>query len=203
MGYKDISVIVISYLLGCFNTGYYYVRLFYKKDVRTVGTNVTGAYNVSKISGKKGFVITFAGDALKGAMAVVLCRLLRSTDDTTLLCIFMVLAGHIFPFQLKFKGGKGLSTAFGAFLIFNPILIVYWLISCLAFFFLIRKYTITCLFALAILPLELFVGGYPWPMIFFFLSYAILIIYACRGNFKEYIKTRAYQGLKKNDKTDL
>ena len=197
MGIKDFIIIVISYLLGCLNTGYYYVRLFYKKDIRSIGTNVTGAYNVSRISGKKGFVITFIGDAFKGAFAVLLCRILNLDDNITMLSIFAVIAGHIFPIQLKLKGGKGLSTACGAFLAYNPILIIYWVITCVVVFLLIRKYTITSLFALTLLPLELFVGDYSWQMVCFFLAYAIIIMYACRSNLKEYIKTRAYQGFNK------
>lgn len=194
MDFMNISVIILSYLLGCFNTGYYYVRFIYRKDVRTVGTNVTGAVNVSRISGKKGFIITFLGDALKGAIAVLLCRILLLSDIVTLVCILMVITGHILPIQLKFKGGKGLSTAFGAFLAFHPMVILFWLITSIVFFPFVRRYTVTCLFALTLLPLEIFIFDFPMTMIIFFVVYTILIIFACRGNFKEYINERAYQG---------
>lgn len=194
MGFFDIAVIILSYLLGCFNTGYYYVRLFYKQDVRSIGTNVTGAYNVSRIGGKKGFVITFLGDALKGALPVILCRLLKLNDIVTMTCILMVLTGHILPFQLKLRGGKGLSTAFGAFLAFQPLLVLFWFLTCVAFLPVIRRYTVTCLFALMLLPFEMFLADYPTVMIIYFLFFMLLIIFACRNNFKEYLKERAYQG---------
>jgi len=172
MELMDIVLILLSYLLGCFNTGFYYTRYFYKQDIRAVGTNVTGAMNVSRVAGKKGFVITFLGDALKGAFVVVLCRLLKLSDITILLSILLVIMGHIFPFQLKFRGGKGLST-----------LIPF-----------IRRYTVTSLFALMLLPLELFIADYPWKMIGFILLYVILLIFACRDNLKDYVRTRAYEG---------
>lgn len=198
MDYTDILVIIISYLLGCINTGYYYVRLIHKEDIRTIGTKVTGAYNVSRISGKKGFIITFIGDALKGSLTVLLCRLLSVGDTVLMLCIFMLLAGHILPFQLKFRGGKGLSTAFGAFLVFDPMIIIIWLVTSIVFFPLIRRYTVTVLFALLFLPFELFIFDFSYKVIIFFILYAALIIFACRSNFKEYIRQRAYHG-KNND----
>lgn len=194
MELKNILVIMLSYLLGCFNTGYYYIRYFYKQDIRTVGTNVTGALNVSRIAGKKGFVITFLGDALKGILVVVVCRLLRLEDTITMLSILMVLLGHILPFQLKFHGGKGLSTAFGAFLVLDPFIILLLLATCAVLLPFLRRYTITSLFALMILPLELFVFDYSSKTVFFFIVYMLLLVFACRNNLKDYILTRAYQG---------
>ena len=194
MGYTDIIAIVLSYLLGCINTGYYYVRLVHKQDIRTIGTKVTGAYNVSRLAGKKGFVVTFIGDALKGAIVVLICRFMAVADTVLLLSILLVLAGHIFPFQLKFRGGKGLSTAFGAFLLFNPIIILMWFVASIVFFPFVRRYTVTVLFALVCLPFELFIFDYPYKIIFFFILYAVLIVFACRSNLQEFIKERAYHG---------
>lgn len=190
----NIIMIIVSYILGCINTGYYYVLLLYRKDIRTEGTNVTGAYNVSKIAGKKGFVITFLGDAFKGALVVLLCRIFRLEETTIFVCILLVLLGHIFPIQLKFRGGKGLSTAFGAFLAFHPLLILYWLITSIVLLPFVKRYTVTCLFALALLPFELFISNYSWRWIGFILGYALVILFACRSNLKEYVRDRAYQG---------
>lgn len=186
MGIMEGIIIVLSYLLGCFNTGYYYTRIFYRQDIRAVGTNVTGAMNVSRLAGKKGFLITFLGDALKGALPVMVCRILKLSDIVTMTCILMVITGHIFPFQLKLKGGKGLSTAFGAYLVFNPFLILYLSVTCIVLFPLIRRYTITCLSAFILLPIELLILGYSGWVVFFFFINTVVIILACRNNFKEY-----------------
>ena len=202
MELEYLIIAIVSYLLGCFNMGYYYVRLFYKKDIRRFGTNVTGAYNVSRIAGKKGFIITFAADAAKGAFAVLLSRMIGWNDTMLLLSILMVLLGHIFPFQLNFRGGKGLSTALGAFLAFSPVIVGFWLITFLCFLPFIRKYTVSCLSALALLPLELFVANYSEQTVYFFVAYSIVILYACRYNLIEYIKIRAYYGSKKNNKNE-
>lgn len=184
----NIIMILVSYLIGCFNTGYYYIRLVYKKDIREIGTNVTGARNVSRLAGKKGFIITFVGDALKGAMVVALCRLLEFTDAATLVCIFMALVGHIYPFQLKFKGGKGLSTALGAYLAFDPLIAVYWGIIFVIMFLFIRKATVACALAMLVLPVILFLTGSSFLNVCFFILHALLVNFACRSNIKEYLE---------------
>ncbi len=196
MNIQNIIIIILSYGLGCFNTGYYYIRFFYRQDIREVGTNVTGAYNVSRLGGRRGFIITFLGDALKGALIITLCRILEVENIITLISMLLVIAGHIFPFQLRFKGGKGLSTAFGAFLAFYPVLILFWLGTSLILLPLVRRYTVTCLFALMLLPLEIFIAGSSLVTVLFFVLYAALIGFACRDNIKEYITLRAYEGLK-------
>lgn len=191
---RDYILIVVSYLLGCFNTGYYYSKLFYHQDIRAIGSGVTGALNVSRLAGKKGFIITFIGDALKGILAVLLSRAFHSQDWVVLSCIFMVLLGHVFPFQLKFHGGKGMSTIFGALLAYQPILILMLLGTCLLLFPFVRRYTVTALFATLIFPLELFFADFSLVMVYFSLGYATILIYACRSNVKEYILSRAMDG---------
>jgi glycerol-3-phosphate acyltransferase PlsY len=192
MIFKIIIAVLVSFCLGCFNTGYYYTKLFYKKDIREVGTNVTGAMNVSRLAGKKGFLITFLGDALKGALVVLLARSLVLGQLGIQLCILSVLLGHIFPVQLHFQGGKGMSTIFGALLAYQPVMILLLFLTCLAFYPFVRKYTITSLYAFLLFPLELFLIDYSMVVVLFSMAYAALIIYACRSNVKEYLKEKAY-----------
>lgn len=189
---KIISAVLVSFCLGCFNTGYYYTKLFYKKDIREVGTNVTGAMNVSRLAGRKGFLITFLGDAFKGALVVLLARSLVLGQLGILLCILAVLLGHIFPVQLHCQGGKGMSTIFGALLAYQPFMILLLFLTCLAFYPIVRKYTITSLYAFLLFPLELFLTDYSLIVVLFSMGYAALIIYACRSNVKEYLKEKAY-----------
>ena len=183
---KDIIVVIVSYLLGCFNTGYYYTRIFYHKDIRNMGTNVTGAMNVSRLAGKKGFFITFLGDALKGVLVVLLCRVLRVNELAVLLSVLAVILGHIFPFQLKFKGGKGMSTVLGALLTFHPVMVLILLADCAVFLIFSRRYTISSLFALAVFPIELIAMRYPWDTIIILTLCSVAIIFACRDNLREF-----------------
>ncbi len=193
---KTIISVLISYGLGCFNTGYYYTHLLYKEDIRKVGTNVTGAMNVSRLAGKKGFLVTFLGDALKGAGAVFLARSLSIAPWGILLCILAVLMGHIFPIELHFRGGKGMSTIFGALLAYKPLMILLLFLTCLVFYPFVRRYTITSLYAFLLFPLELFLLGYSMTEVLYGLAFAVIIIYACRSNIKEYLKEKAYQSRK-------
>jgi glycerol-3-phosphate acyltransferase PlsY len=187
-----IIAVLFSFCLGCFNAGYYYTKLLYKKDIREVGTNVTGAMNVSRLAGKKGFLITFLGDSLKGALVVLLARSLALGQLGILFCILSVLLGHIFPVQLHFQGGKGMSTIFGALLTYQPFMILLLFLTCLAFYPFVRKYTITSLYAFLLFPLELFLTDYSLVVVLFSMAYAALIIYACRSNVKEYVTGKAY-----------
>lgn len=61
---------IAAYLLGCFNTGYYLVRMMTGQDVRTLASGGTGSRNVGRLLGAKGFVLTLIGDAGKGMAAV-------------------------------------------------------------------------------------------------------------------------------------
>lgn len=187
-----IAAIILSYGLGCFNTGYYYIRLLYKKDIREVGTNATGAMNVSRLAGKRGFFFTFIGDAFKGALVVLLARGLVIGQRGILLCILAVLLGHIFPIQLNFHGGKGISTLFGALLFDQPTIILMLFLTCLVVYPFVRRFTITSLCALFLLPLELFLTDYSPLFVFFGAAYSTLVIYACRSNVREYFREKAY-----------
>lgn len=178
---------VFSYLIGCFNTGYYYIKLFYKEDIRKTGTKVTGAANVNRIAGRKGFIITFLGDTLKGVLVVVLCRIFHLSEMITLFCILFVLAGHIFPVQLHFHGGKGISTFMGTLLVFDPIFVVFLIISYAVIYPFVKRSTITSLFAFILFPFELLLTGYHWKLILFACFYSIIILYACRSNMKDYL----------------
>lgn len=183
---KNIIIVLINYILGCINTGYYYVLLRYRSDIRTIGTNVTGATNVGRLAGKRGFIITFFGDFLKGILAVLLLRYFKVSDMAVLCGIFMVIAGHILPIQLKFKGGKGFSTWLGAFLTFDPVIVAIAAVTSGILLLFIRELTITGLFALCLLPVELIFFRYNWKTIIIVALCGLLILYACRNNLKEY-----------------
>ena len=128
------TVALVAYLLGSIPFGYILVRLFLKTDVRTLGSGNIGATNVGR-TGHRGLAIaTLLLDAGKGALAVCygeyaaqhhLLSEGRSIDVPwpivvgAFAAMFAVL-GHVFPVWLKFKGGKGVATAVGAFALLAP-----------------------------------------------------------------------------------
>src|SRR4051794_37968242 len=95
-----------SYGLGCVSTGYYLVRMRSGCDVRERHSGNTGARNVGRVLGMGGFLVTLLGDIAKGACAVGLVW--RFTGETRLAAVAMVavVAGHVWPCQLGFRGGK-------------------------------------------------------------------------------------------------
>jgi glycerol-3-phosphate acyltransferase PlsY len=105
-----------AYALGCFATGYYLVRFLTGRDIRAFHSRSAGARNAGRILGWKGFLATFAGDALKGASIIWLARACHTDPRVLPWLAPLVVAGHIWPAQLGCKGGKGLATALGAML---------------------------------------------------------------------------------------
>jgi glycerol-3-phosphate acyltransferase PlsY len=117
-----LIVVSGSYLLGSIPFGFLLVWLVRKEDIRTTGSGNIGATNVLRSGAKKLGLLTFVLDGAKGYAAVMVAELLaRGKDPTTLrhlaiLAGLFVILGHMFPVWLRFKGGKGVATAFGVFL---------------------------------------------------------------------------------------
>jgi glycerol-3-phosphate acyltransferase PlsY len=112
----------VSYLLGSIPFGYLLVRIFKGEDVRTSGSGNIGATNVARKSPALG-AATLLLDAAKGLVAVLVARVLFSGPHQPLImttaALFAVL-GHLFPVWLKFRGGKGVATSLGAFILLTP-----------------------------------------------------------------------------------
>ena len=122
-----LMLMSVAYLLGSIPFGFLLVWLVRKEDIRAKGSGNIGATNVLR-SGSKGLgLLTFFLDGSKGYAAVAVAEALARgkaplvvTDLAVLAALFVVL-GHVFPVWLRFKGGKGVATAFGAFLAFCPL----------------------------------------------------------------------------------
>src|SRR5262249_3331269 len=130
-----IFLVAVSYLLGSIPFGYLLVKVFRGEDIRLSGSGNIGATNVSR-SGAKGLgILTLVLDALKGFVAVAHAshwahthlqhadiRLHHPDLESNAMAIaaLSAVAGHIFPVWLKFKGGKGVATALGVFILLFP-----------------------------------------------------------------------------------
>jgi hypothetical protein len=114
-GLQAICSVVAAYLLGCFATGYYLVRARTGRDIREIESGSTGARNVGRVLGKPGFVLTVFGDFGKGALAVWFAAEFTNHNGLAMsLAVLAVVAGQIWPAQLRFRGGKGVATSFAA-----------------------------------------------------------------------------------------
>jgi glycerol-3-phosphate acyltransferase PlsY len=111
---------VAGYFLGSIPFGYLLVRAFRGADVRTTGSGNIGATNVARTSPKLG-LLTLVLDVLKGmgavGIALAICPANRSVAFVAALA---AIAGHVFPVWLRFRGGKGVATGLGSFLLLTP-----------------------------------------------------------------------------------
>jgi glycerol-3-phosphate acyltransferase PlsY len=120
-----LPVAVVAYLLGSIPFGFLLVRVFRKEDIRTMGSGNIGATNVVR-SGAKGLgALTFLLDAAKGYVAVFATQWLLgdwfSGQNIHAIAAAFAVLGHMYPVWLRFKGGKGVATAFGVFLALAPV----------------------------------------------------------------------------------
>ncbi|MFY9646375.1 MAG: glycerol-3-phosphate acyltransferase, partial [Terriglobales bacterium] len=116
------TVAAVSYLLGSIPFGYLLVLIFKGEDVRSSGSGNIGATNVARKSPALG-VATLVLDAAKGLAAVLVARWLFGGRDQQLImtvAAFFAVLGHLFSVWLKFRGGKGVATSLGAFILLTP-----------------------------------------------------------------------------------
>ncbi|MFA8450939.1 MAG: glycerol-3-phosphate 1-O-acyltransferase PlsY [Bacteroidales bacterium] len=118
---------VIAYLLGSIPTSVWVGKWFYDVDVRKEGSGNAGATNTIRVLGYKAGIPVLIFDMLKGALAVVFCRMLTRDSGVELSTYYSIIAavfavvGHIFPVFVGFKGGKGVATVAGAVIALFPL----------------------------------------------------------------------------------
>jgi len=129
----------VGYLLGSIPFGFLLVRIFRGEDVRASGSGNIGATNVARTSPALG-IATLVLDAAKGLAAVLVARALFGGPHQQLImttAAFFAVVGHLFPVWLKFRGGKGVATSLGAFILLTPksilCLVVLFLLVAVAF----------------------------------------------------------------------
>ena len=116
---KYISIILLGYLLGCSSMAWYLAKLA-KADLRSGGSGNLGASNAVVLLGWKAGVLTALHDIGKAVLAVLIAKwLLPGSDFAGAAAGVACVLGHIFPFWLKFKGGKGFASFWGMTLALN------------------------------------------------------------------------------------
>jgi glycerol-3-phosphate acyltransferase PlsY len=116
-------VVPAAYLFGGISPGYLLVRRRTGEDVRAQGSGATGATNAARILGRRGFVLVMILDAVKGAIAAFGARAVGLEPGWQFAVAAAVVAGHVWPVQLGFRGGRGLSPLLGAWLVLAPLAI--------------------------------------------------------------------------------
>lgn len=119
LDFYDVLVLLAAYLIGNISPAIILGKIR-GIDIKKEGSGNAGTTNVLRVLGKKAALITLIVDILKGFLAVRLGMLCGYEVGS--LCALAVFCGHIWPCLYRFKGGKGVATAFGALLSINWIL---------------------------------------------------------------------------------
>jgi len=117
---------LLAYLLGSIPSGLLVARAMKGPDPRNQGSGNLGAANLYRLLGLKAAILTFLGDAGKGALPVILAlNWLGALDvwqETGVAAVgAAAVLGHIFPLYLGFRGGKAVATTFGAIAVLAPL----------------------------------------------------------------------------------
>lgn len=150
-------ICIFFYLIGSFPTAYILVRLKHKKILTQEGTGNIGARNTYDVTNSKvDGIVVFIVDFLKGLVPTFWFLKYSELDPRLILIssVFLLL-GHNYSVWLKFKGGRGLSTATGIMVIVNFAVVILWLIFYFAAEKLINNVHIASVIALIILPVSI------------------------------------------------
>jgi glycerol-3-phosphate acyltransferase PlsY len=183
-----LGIPVAAYLLGSIPFGLLLTRLFGGVDVRKSGSGNIGATNVARVAGPLAGILTLLFDAGKGAAAVwVAGRVSNESATWMMIAALAALLGHCFPIWLKFRGGKGVATAAGAFFVLCPAALLGSVIVFLLVVFLWRYVSLASIFAAAAMPLLIYLLWAPHhappPVVTFgALAAAVIIVYKHDGN---------------------
>lgn len=183
-----------------------------------MGSGGTGATNVSRRAGKGAGVLTLVLDALKGAAAVAIAKIvlglpisetqqfvlafrqdannfaaIENADWWLAAAAVAVIVGHIFPVWLGFRGGKGVATGVGVFLVLAPVATVIAGVVFLVIVLLTRYVSLGSIVGAATIPLLVIILNYItprigfWPLLTAAIAGAVLIIFAHRENIERLI----------------
>ena len=116
---NELAVVAFGYLAGSIPFAFLLARRR-GVDLRHEGSGNVGAANVLRTSGVPNAVIAFVLDAAKGAVAVLVAQRLSAEPATPVAGGLASIIGHIYPVWLGFRGGKGVATAGGVFVVLTP-----------------------------------------------------------------------------------
>ncbi|WP_366249784.1 glycerol-3-phosphate 1-O-acyltransferase PlsY [Terribacillus aidingensis] len=144
-----LLTIILAYLLGSLNGAYYMMKWKHGIDIRTTGSGNAGATNAGRAMGKQGFFWVLVFDIAKGMLAVVLVKWSGQTEIIAGISVIAAVLGHIFPIQLRFKGGKGIAVSLGALVFFSYQATFLLIAAFLVIYLFVKKFSISGLLAYA------------------------------------------------------
>jgi len=155
MNTQAAALVGVAYLLGSISFAVLIVRMRTGRDIRTEGSGNAGATNVARAHGKALGVAVGLLDLAKGAGAVLLMRTVTADPRYVAAAGLAAILGHVFPIFYGFRGGKGVATAFGAFLAM-PLPVTWAALVCAGVFLIVvlvtRYVSLGSILAMVLLP---------------------------------------------------
>lgn len=185
--------LISSFLIGSIPFGYIIVKKKTGKDIRKEGSGNIGSTNVKRIAGKKISLIVQMLDVLKGLIPVLIYNLYSNNMNSFSLDVMCYIAlasiiGHIYSPFLKFKGGKGINTTLGSFILICPIPVILSIIVHLSLKIVTNITSIRSIILSIVIPLCCYILKYNPVVIYTTIVVSILIIIAHRDNVYRLIK---------------
>ena len=184
---KGILIVLFSYLLGSIPTGLILAKIAGAEDPRTRGSGNIGATNVLRTAGKTLGVLTLVGDIGKGALPVAVAKA-TGGDGVAMAAGLAAFLGHLFPLYLRFRGGKGVATAIGIYLMLAPLALLIDLAVFLGGVVTTRMVSVGSLMAALLMPLIIPLVGYPTSLLWVVTPMSLLIIWRHRGNIQRILR---------------
>jgi glycerol-3-phosphate acyltransferase PlsY len=180
-----VALVAGAYLLGSIPFG----LILGKRqgvDVRDLGSGNIGASNVARNLGKKTGIVVLLLDALKAAGPTLLARMLFERGEIAIETLAAValagICGHCFSIWLKFRGGKGVATSLGVFLVIDPALAGFAILIFAGLYAAFRMVSLGSVSAAASFPVLLWVFERPTALVQLGIAVAMIIIIKHRSN---------------------
>lgn len=180
-----ILIMIAIYLIAAIPTGVVIARLMGGEDVRQKGSGNIGATNVYRVAGKLAGVLTLVGDTLKGFLPLLAFKTWLEPTPTQLgIASAVAILGHCYPVYLKFKGGKGVATALGIFLVISPKAVFFALIVFILTVAITRYISLGSVLAALSAPLVILLLNHQQPIFLATLFIAALVIWRHNSNIR-------------------
>ena len=178
-----LPLLLLVYLIAAIPTGVVLTRLMGLDDVRTKGSGNIGATNVYRVAGKLPGILTLVGDILKGFLPLLAIKLWLDPSPGQLgLAGVVAIVGHCYPAYLRFRGGKGVATALGIFLVLDPLALLGGCLVFVAAVALTRYISLGSTLAAVTVPLLTLLLGRPLPLLIGAALIGMLIVWRHRDN---------------------
>ena len=180
--------VIIGYLLGSINSAVLISKVFYKQDIRTMGSGNAGTTNMLRSLGKKAAAFTFLGDFLKGIIASLIGLLLYK-EVGLVLAGGAAVVGHNWPVYFGFKGGKGVLTSFSVLLVASPTAALIALLSFIIIVAITRYVSLgSIIAAIVVVVATYFIKNGLTPTFYLTIFVAILVVLRHHSNIKRLIQ---------------